>query len=101
MKCSNLKRPSSSGFPSQLLFIAALPVYLQILQLYLIMSFLHRLHSLLLRSNMKKAKEAPQVSRPSDSETHEYIDGLTHDYKSAWLNKCLYDPTPDCDQFPL
>ena len=36
-----------------------------------------------------------------DSETSDYIDGLSMEYKIGWLNKCLYNPVPDCDQFPL
>jgi hypothetical protein len=97
MQCTNLKRPYSFGRPSQLLFIAVLPIYLQIFPLYLTMSFFHRLFSLFIRSNMKEVKQVPLPDSPPN---HPY-ENCNIEWQRAFLEHVYTDPIPDCDQFPL
>ena len=79
MKCLNSKKQSSFGPLSVLWFLAALPIWLLILLMFLILSTLKRLLSLCLRSRSKPQPvsfiRAPRIPEPvSDMEMDQVLD---------------------------
>lgn len=99
MECTNSK--GLSVWRYYLALFLLLPPWLSVmLPFHMTKKFILHLKSRI-TSQPKQEENLEPLMDFNDSETSAYIDGLSMEYKIGWLNKCLYNPVPDCDQFPL